>query len=151
MSLKDKIQEDMKLAIKSQEKDRLSIIRMMLSAIKQKEIDDRVVLDDDQIFSLLRKMQKQRIESEKIYLEANRKDLAQKERFEINIIDDYLPTQLSPEELDSRVNIIINEFGKDVTINDMGKIMARAKQDLSSIADMSLVSKIVKDYFQNRK
>ena len=149
MFLKEKIQNDMKLAMKSQDKDKLSVIRMILSGIKQKEIDDRIVLDDTQIVSLLRKMQKQRMESERIYIQANREDLALKEKFEIGIIDEYLPVQLSEEDIKIKINNIISKFG-DVSIKDMGKIMAQAKVELSNIADMGFVSSLVKNYFQNK-
>lgn len=150
MSLKNKIKEDMKLAIKSQDKNRLLVIRMILSNIQQIEIDDKIVLDDVKIISLLRKMQKQRRESESIYTQANRNDLALKEKFEIKIIDQYLPNQLSVEEINNRINNIISQFD-NVTIKDIGKIMLQAKEQLSSIADMGLVSKIVKNHFQNKE
>ncbi len=143
MSLKARIQEDMKAALKAGDKARLSAIRLIMAAIKQREVDERVELDDQQVLAVLGKMAKQRRESIAQYQAAGRDDLAQKEQAELEIIQSYLPEALSDEEIEGLIAAAIRETGAS-GIRDMGKVMAHLKPQLQGRADMAQVSARVK-------
>ena len=143
MTLKEKITSDMKDAMKSGDKDRLGVIRLILSAVKQREVDERITLDDAQILSVLDKMLKQRRESVAQFTQGNRKDLADKEEAEIKVIQGYMPAQLSDAELDQMVAAAVAESGA-ATVKDMGKVMGILKPKVAGKADMSAVSAKIK-------
>ncbi len=143
MSLKARIQEDMKATMRSGEKPRLGVIRLVLAAIKQREVDERIELDDTQILVVLDKMLKQRRESLNIYEQAGRDDLADQETFELGIIQAYLPKPLSAAEIDGLIASAITETGAS-GIKDMGKVMAILKPQLQGRADMTSVSARIK-------
>jgi uncharacterized protein len=144
MSIKDKILDDMKTAMRGQEKDRLATIRLILAALKQREVDERIVLTDDQILATLNKMIKQRRDSITQYEAGNRPELAQKEAEEIQVIQAYLPAQLSEAEIEQAVAAAIQEAGAS-SAKDMGKVMGSLKAKLAGKADMTLVSTKVKE------
>lgn len=144
MSIKDKIQEDMKAAMRAQEKERLATIRLILSALKQKEVDERIVLTDEDITSILNKMIKQRRDSISQFESGNRPDLVQKEQDEVKVIQMYLPAQLSETEVDQAVAAAISESGA-ASAKDMGKVMGLLKGKLQGKADMTIVSAKVKE------
>ncbi|RDI41525.1 GatB/YqeY domain-containing protein [Aquicella lusitana] len=144
MTIKDKILEDMKTAMRSQEKERLSTIRLILAALKQREVDERITLSDEQILATLNKMIKQRRDSISQYEAGNRPDLAQKEAEEIKVIQSYLPAQLSETEIEQAVSAAIQESGA-TSAKDMGKVMGLLKGKLQGKADMTLVSAKVKE------
>src|SRR5664279_3773607 len=123
MSLKDRITDDMKAAMRSGEKERLGVIRMITSAIKQREVDERITLDDAQVLSVLEKMIKQRKESLVQFQAGNRPDLADKEAAEITLLQSYMPSQLSDADIDALIGEAIAATGA-VSIKDMGKVMA---------------------------
>ena len=143
MSLKDKITQDMKDAMKSGDKDRLGVIRLILAALKQKEVDERIVLDDAQVLAILDKMLKQRRESVAQFAQGNRQDLVDKEEAEIKVIQGYMPAQLSEAELDKLVAEAVAESGA-ASIKDMGKVMGILKPKVAGKADMSAVSTRIK-------
>jgi len=143
-SIRDQLTEHMKAAMRAKDKERLGVIRLALAAIKQKEIDERVTLDDSGVLAVLDKMVKQRRESIRQYRDANREDLAEKEEFEINVLQDYLPTALTDDELQQIIAHAIKESGA-TSVKDMGKLMALLKPQVQGRADMSAVSKIVKE------
>lgn len=143
MSLKAPIQEDMKAAMRSGDKRRLGVIRLILAAIKQREVDERIELDDTQILVVLDKMLKQRRESLNIYEQAGRDDLAEQETFELGILQTYLPKPLSATEIDSLIASAIKDTGAN-GIKDMGKVMAILKPQLQGRADMTAVSGQIK-------
>ncbi len=143
-AVKAKIQEDMKSAMRNQEKDRLSAIRLILAAIKQREVDERIELTDEHIMAILDKMLKQRRESISQYEAANRMDLAQKEHDEVRIIQEYLPAQLSTAEIQSLIEEAIRETGAN-SARDMGKVMGVLKPKVQGRADVAAVSSIVKE------
>jgi uncharacterized protein YqeY len=144
MSLKGQITEDMKSAMKAGEKDRLKVVRLILAAIKQIEVDTREDLDDAAILAVLTKMVKQRRDSVEQFEKGDREDLAAIERAEIVVINDYLPEQLSPEELAAMVDEAIQTTGA-AGIRDMGKVMGQIKVLASGRADMGAVSASVKE------
>lgn len=143
MSLKDKITQDMKDAMKSGDKDRLGVIRLILAALKQKEVDERIVLDDAQVLAILEKMLKQRRESVAQFTQGKRQDLADKEEAEIKVIQAYMPAQLSDAELDKLVADAVAESGA-ASVKDMGKVMGILKPKVAGKADMSAVSAKIK-------
>jgi uncharacterized protein YqeY len=143
MSLKDKITADMKDSMKSGDKDRLGVIRLILAALKQKEVDERIVLDDAQVLAILEKMLKQRRESITQFTQGKRKDLADKEEAEIKVIQAYMPAQLSDAELDQLVAAAVAESGA-ASVKDMGKVMGILKPKVAGKADMSSVSAKIK-------
>jgi hypothetical protein len=145
-SLKKLITDDMKAAMKSGEKSRLGVIRMILAAIKQVEVDERIELSDDRILVVLDKMLKQRRESIKQFRDANRNDLAEIEEAEVIVIQDYLPQQLSEAEIDVLVAKAIAETGA-TSIKDMGAVMALLKPQMQGRADMAVVSVRIKAGF----
>lgn len=145
-SLKKHITDDMKAAMKSGEKFRLGVIRMILAAIKQVEVDERIELGDDRILVVLDKMLKQRRESIKQFRDASRNDLAEIEEAEVVVIQDYLPQQLSEAEIDVLVAKAIAETGA-TSIKDMGAVMALLKPQMQGRADMAVVSVRIKAGF----
>ena len=143
MSLKARIQSDMKSAMKAGEKDRLKVIRMLLAAIKQIEVDERRELDEAGVLAVLTKMVKQRRDSVRQFEDGGRQDLADNERAEIAVLDDYLPQALSDDELDAAIVAAIEEAGAE-SVRDMGKVMAILKNRVQGRADMGAVSGRVK-------
>ncbi len=141
--MKDKITQDMKTAMKAKDKERLGVIRMILSAIKQVEVDTREVLGDSQITSILNKMIKQRKESAKQYEEAGRQDLLDQENFEIDVIQEYLPQALTEPEIDSLIDDVISTTEASGP-QDMGKVMGLLKDKVAGRADMGQLSQKVK-------
>ncbi|PPD33002.1 MAG: glutamyl-tRNA amidotransferase [Methylomonas sp.] len=145
-SIKERIRDDMKASMKSGDKARLGVIRMMMAAIKQVEVDERVELADDRVIVVLDKMLKQRRESIKQYRDANRVDLAEIEEAEILVIQDFLPQALSEAEIDQMVAKAIADTGA-TSIKDMGAVMAILKPQMQGRADMALVSARIKAGF----
>ena len=143
MSLKERITEDMKAAMRSGEKERLGVIRLITSAIKQREVDERIVLDDTQVLSVLEKMIKQRKESVAQFQAGNRQDLVDKENSEITLLQGYMPSQLSDAELDSLIGEAVAATGAS-SIKDMGKVMAIIKAKAQGRADMAAVGTKIK-------
>lgn len=143
MSLKDRITDDMKTAMRAKEAERLGTIRMLLAAMKQKEVDERVVLDDAAIVAIVDKLIKQRKDSIAQFTQGGRTDLADKEAAELAVLEVYLPQRLSAEAIDAAVAAMVTELGAKGP-GDMGKVMAAAKQRFAGNADMGLVSAAVK-------
>jgi uncharacterized protein len=143
MSLKERITEDMKAAMRSGEKERLGVIRLITSAIKQREVDERIVLDDTQVLSVLEKMIKQRKESVAQFQAGNRQDLVDKENSEITLLQGYMPSQLSDAELDALIGEAVSATGAS-SIKDMGKVMAIIKSKAQGRADMAAVGAKIK-------
>jgi len=143
MSLKDKIIADMKSAMKAGEKDRLMVVRHMLAAIKQIEIDERIEIDDARVLSVLGKMVKQRRDSVAQFNQGNRTDLSEIELGEIAVIETYLPEQLSQSELDAIIDTAITASGAE-GLRDMGKVMGQIKSQAAGRADMGAVGVTVK-------
>jgi len=143
MSLKLKLTDDMKAAMKSGDKDRLGVIRLVNAAIKQREVDERVVLDDAQVLAVLEKMLKQRRDSFGQFQAAGRTDLADKENFEIGVIQAYLPAQLTDAEVDAIIAATIAEAGA-AGPKDMGKVMGLVKPKVAGRTDMGKLSERVK-------
>ena len=142
-TLKSQLQADMKSSMKGGDKDRLGVIRLMLSAIKQIEVDERIELDDTRITAVLDKMAKQRRESIAQFEKANRDDLVAIEQAELEIIQEYLPEALSEAEINDLVEQSIAATGA-ATIKDMGKVMGMLKPQLQGRADMGQVSQLIK-------
>jgi len=143
MSLKDQITEDMKTAMRSGEKERLGVIRLILAALKQREVDERIVLDDTQVLAILEKMLKQRRDSIEQFSAAAREDLAAIERAEVTVIQTYLPAALGAEELDLIVAKAVSDSGATGP-RDMGKVIALVKPLVAGRADMGQVSELIK-------
>jgi len=143
MSLKDGITTDMKNAMRSGEKDRLGLIRMLLAAVKQREVDERIVLDDAQVLSVIEKMVKQRKESVAQFQQGGREDLAATEMREIDWLTGYLPAQLAAEELAAIIDEAVAATGA-ASIKDMGKVMAQVKAKAAGRADMGAVGALIK-------
>jgi uncharacterized protein len=143
MTLKERITEDMKTAMRSGEKDRLAVIRLLQAAIKQREVDERITLDDAQITSVLEKMIKQRKESVVAFEKGGRADLVAKENSEIAVLQPYLPAQLSDAELDAIIADAIASTGA-ASIKDMGKVMGVVKSKAAGKADMGAVGARIK-------
>ncbi len=143
-TLKNRIHEDMKAAMRAKEKERLGVIRLILAAIKQREVDERITLDqDEQILAILEKMVKQRRDSISQYESAGRDDLATVEKQEIDILQQYMPTQMNTAEIEIAVTEIIAETAATGPA-DMGKVMSAVKSKLQGRADMGQVSQRVK-------
>jgi uncharacterized protein YqeY len=143
MSLKERITDDMKAAMRAKDSERLSAIRMLLAALKQKEVDERIVLDDVMVVAIVDKLIKQRKDSIEQFRNAARHDLADKEAAELLVLEAYLPQRLSADEIDAAVKAIVADLGAKGP-GDMGKVMGAVKQALAGKADMSLVSGAVK-------
>lgn len=148
MSLKDQITEDMKSAMRAKDSFRLGTIRLLLAAVKQKEVDERVVVDDATLVSIIDKLIKQRKDSVAAYIQAQRQDLADKESDEIKVLETYLPQRLSAEEVTAAVASIVSTLGAKGP-GDMGKVMSAVKTQLAGKADMALVSQAVKAALAN--
>ena len=143
MALKDRITEDMKKAMRSGEKERLATIRLILAAIKQREVDERITLDDSQVLSAIEKMIKQRKEAIAQFQAGGRADLVAKESAEITVLQTYLPEQLSDAELDALIAEAIASTGA-ASIKDMGKVMGVVKSKAQGRADMAVVGTRIK-------
>ncbi|HWJ00482.1 MAG TPA: GatB/YqeY domain-containing protein [Burkholderiales bacterium] len=143
MLLKQQITEDMKSAMRAKDSARLSAIRLILAAIKQKEVDERVELSDADVVGILEKMIKQRRESIAQFEKAARNDLADAEKFELGVLSGYLPQQLSDSQVQEEIAKAISETGAS-GVKDMGKVMAALKSRLAGRADMGKVSALVK-------
>jgi hypothetical protein len=143
MSLKERITEDMKTAMRGAQKERLGTVRMILAGIKQREVDERISLDDAQVLAVIDKMVKQRKESIVQFEAGGRADLAAKEAAEIALLQQYLPTQLSAAEIEALVSAAIAKTGA-ASIKDMGKVMGLLKSELAGRADMGAVSAQIK-------
>jgi len=143
MSLKDQITEDMKTAMRAKDSARLGTIRLLQAAMKQKEVDERVTLDDVAVIAIVDKLIKQRKDSISAYEQAGRQDLAAQEASEIEVLKVYLPARLSAEEIDAQVRALVAELGAKGP-GDMGKVMGAAKTRLAGKADMGQVSAAVK-------
>ncbi len=143
MSLKSQITEDMKSALKAGEKDRLKVVRLIMAAIKQVEVDTRIELDDAGVLSVLDKMVKQRRDSVEQFEKGNRGDLVDIEKAEIRVLETYLPEQLSDEELNVMIDEAISSTGAE-SIRDMGKVMGQIKSKAAGRADMGAVGAKVK-------
>lgn len=143
MTLKDRITEDMKAAMRAKEADRLSTIRMLLAACKQREVDERVVLDDAAVIGIVDKLIKQRKDSIAAFQQAGRADLVDKESAEVRVLEAYLPQRLSADEIRAEVAALVAELGAKGA-GDMGKVMGAAKARLGGKADMGQVSAAVK-------
>jgi len=143
MPLKARLTDDMKQALKAGEKARLSVVRMALAAVKQREVDDRAELDDAQILGVIEKMIKQRRESATQYRSGGREDLAVKEEWEIEVLSGYLPEPLSEAEIDALIDEAIQASGAE-SIRDMGKVMGRIKDAAQGRVDMGAVGQRVK-------
>ncbi len=137
------IKSEMKSAMKAGDKKRLGVIRLILAAIKQREVDERIELDDEQVIIVLDKMLKQRRESIRQYRDAGRDDLAEVEEAEIVVIKEFLPESLTDAEIDSMIESAVSDSGA-ASIRDMGKVMAVLKPKMQGRADMSLVSAKIK-------
>jgi uncharacterized protein YqeY len=148
MSLKDQITEDMKTAMRAKDAERLGTIRLLLAACKQKEVDERVVLDDAAVVAIVDKLIKQRKDSIAAYVGAARQDLADKEEAELKVLQTYLPLRLSADEVLAEVQAIVAqvgaELGRKAGPGDMGNVMAAVKTKLAGKAEMSAVSAAVK-------
>ena len=144
MSLKGQITEDMKSAMKAGEKDRLKVVRLMLAAVKQIEVDTRTELDDAAVLAVITKMLKQRRDSIEQFEAGNREDLAAIERAEIVVLKTYLPEQLSADEIATLVDEVIQSTGA-TNIRDMGKVMGQIKAKAAGRADMGAISATIKE------
>lgn len=142
-TIKGQIQEDMKIAMRAQDKERLATIRLILAALKQREVDERITLTDEHVLAILDKMLKQRRESIAQYEAGNRQDLADKEAAEVKVIQAYLPAQLSDAEIDNLIKAAISETNA-ASARDMGKVMGVLKPQLQGRADIAAVSAKVK-------
>jgi uncharacterized protein YqeY len=143
MTLKARIQEDMKSAMRAGEKDKLANIRMVMAAIKQREVDERIELDDPQVLSVIDKMVKQRRESIAQFAAGGRADLVAKEEAELRLLSAYLPVPLTDAELDALINEAVTATGA-ASIKDMGKVMAAIKAKAAGRADMGAVGARIK-------
>lgn len=148
MSLKDRITDDMKAAMRARESERLGTIRLLLAAVKQREVDERIVLDDSQLVAIVDRLIKQRRDSITAFTQGGRMDLADKESAELKVLEAYLPQRLSAAEVQAGVHDVLAalaaEIGRDVGPGDMGKVMAAAKSRFAGQADMAQVSAAVK-------
>ena len=142
-ALQAQIQDAMKTAMKSGDKERLAVIRLMMSAMKQVEVDERIELDDSRVLGILDKMVKQRRESISQFQAGNRSDLADKEQAEIEIISDFLPQALTEAEIETIINTAISQTGA-ASMKDMGKVMGIVKPQITGRADMGAVSGKIK-------
>ena len=149
MSLKERITEDMKAAMRAAERERLSAIRLILAAIKQREVDERVVLDDTQVIAVLEKMVKQRRESITQFERGGRADLVAKETAELGVLKGYLPSELSDAEVAALIDEAIRSTAAE-SIKDMGKVMGVVRQKVQGRADLAAVSARIKERLSAR-
>lgn len=143
-SLKERIQDDMKSALRSKDSTRLGVVRLIMAAIKQREVDERIALEDSQVIEVLDKMLKQRRESINQYEKAQRQDLVDKEAFEVSVIQEYLPPPLDDAELEALINEAISVAGA-TSPRDMGKVIGILKPRVQGRADMGKVSGKIKE------
>jgi uncharacterized protein len=143
MNLKDRITEDMKAAMRAKDAARLGTIRLLLAAVKQREVDERITLDDAQVVGVIDKLVKQRKDSIAAFAQAGRTDLVDKETAEMAVLEGYLPQRLSADDVAAEVRRIVGELGATGP-GDMGKVMGAAKSQLAGKADMGMVSSAVK-------
>lgn len=143
MSLKAQISEDMKSAMRAKDSARLGAIRLLQAAIKQREVDERIELDDSNVIAVIEKMLKQRRDSIAAYESANRNDLADVEKFEVGVLQTYLPQQLTEEQINEIVNQVISDVGAQGA-KDMGKVVGLVRPLVAGVADMGKVSGIIK-------
>jgi uncharacterized protein len=143
MNLKDRITEDMKAAMRAKDAARLGTIRLLLAAVKQREVDERITLDDAQVVGVIDKLVKQRKDSIAAFAQAGRTDLVDKETAEMAVLEGYLPQRLSADDVAAEVHRIVGELGATGP-GDMGKVMGAAKSQLAGKADMGMVSSAVK-------
>lgn len=143
MSIKDRINDDLKDAMRARDKTKLDALRLITAAIKQIEVDERISVDDERMLVILDKMAKQRKESITQFSTANRQDLVEQEQFELNLINHYLPEPLTEEEISNLIAKVMQETGAS-KMSDMGKVMAALKPLLQGRADMSKVSGLIK-------
>jgi uncharacterized protein len=143
MALKDRITEDMKTAMRAGDKERLATVRLLLAAIKQREVDERITLDDDQVLAVIEKMIKQRREAVSQFESGGRSDLVAKENAEIRVLQGYLPVQLTPAEVDALIAEAIATTGA-ASIKDMGKVMGYGKPKAQGRTDMGALSARIK-------
>lgn len=143
MTLRDRINDDMKAAMKARESDKLNAIRLLTSAIKQKEVDERIDITDDIVLAIIEKMLKQRKDSIEQYTAGNRMDLVAKEQFEVGILQVYMPAQLSDAELAAILDGVIADVGAS-SAKDMGKVMNTLRPKVAGRADMGKLSGVVK-------
>ena len=143
MSLREKISEDMKLAMKARETEKLGAIRLLQASLKQKEVDERVTLTDDMVLAIIEKMLKQRKDSIEQYTAGNRLDLVAKEQFEVAVLSAYMPAQLSDADVALILDSVIAETGA-TSPKDMGKVMNALRPKVAGRADMGKLSAIVK-------
>ena len=143
MTLKDQITEDMKTAMRAKDSERLGTIRLLMASMKQKEVDERVTLDDAAIVAIVDKLIKQRKDSVTAFTQAGRMDLADKETAELAVLETYLPQRMDAAEVSAAVQAIVAELGAKGP-GDMGKVMGAVKTQLAGKADMALVSAAVK-------
>lgn len=144
MSLKSRIQDDIKTAMRARERERLGCLRLITAAIKQKEVDERVELEDAAVLAVLDKMVKQRRESLEQYESAGRSDLAEQERWELELIATYLPEQLGADELNTLIGEAVESVGA-ASMRDMGAVMAKLRPQVQGRADMKAVSTAVRE------
>ncbi|MCC6247128.1 MAG: GatB/YqeY domain-containing protein [Rubrivivax sp.] len=149
MDLKERVTEDMKAAMRAKDAPRLSCIRMLLAAMKQKEVDERVTLDDAGVVAIVDKLVKQRRDSIAAFEQAGRTDLVDKESAEVTVLQSYLPVRLGADELAAAVNALVDELGA-AGPGDMGKVMGAAKARLAGKADMGALSAAVKQALASR-
>jgi hypothetical protein len=143
MSLKAQISEDMKTAMRAKDMQKLGVIRLLQAAIKQREVDERIELDDDAVISAIEKMLKQRRDSIAAFEGANRMDLADQEKFEVTVLQTYLPAQLSEEEINAIIAKVVADTGA-AGAKDMGKVVGAVKPLVAGKADMAKVSGLIK-------
>ena len=143
MPLREQLNEDIKSAMKAREQDKLNALRLLLSAVKQREVDERITLDDAGVVATIEKMIKQRKDSIAQYEKAQRQDLADKEKFEISVLEAYMPKQLSEAEVAAVIDAAVASTGAKGAA-DMGKVMGVVKPQLAGRADMGKVSGLVK-------
>jgi len=144
MSIKQTISEDMKTLMRAKDTARLGAVRLLQASIKQKEVDERIELTDDQVLSVIQKMLKQRKDSIEAYLKANRQDLIDQEQLEIDVLTKYMPEPLSDSEVSKIIDDVIAEVNA-TDMKDMGKVVGVLKSQISGRADMGQVSKIVRE------
>jgi uncharacterized protein YqeY len=148
MLLKDRIQDEMKAAMRARDKDRLGAIRLIIAAVKQREIDERISLNDEQTIVVLDRMVKQRRDSISQFQDAGRHDLADKEIFELDVIQSFMPEALADSEIDAMIETAVAESGAQ-SMRDMGKVMGLLKPKMQGRADMADISARVKARFSN--
>jgi len=142
--LKQRIQDDMKVALKAGDKRRLGVIRLILAASKQREVDERIALDDPEVLAVLDKLVKQRRDAIEQYTKANRQDLAEQEAYEVGVCREYLPAALGEDELIALIDEAIAAVAV-TSVKDMGKVMGRIKPQAQGRADMGTVSRLVRE------